>query len=143
MLEKAIEEATVRFLPPTLEERIQHTVEKATLSEWLNVMKSGAKMLETARRMSWADDDDNVQVTNNSPVVTISADGIQEEIEYWSSAVICYVLGANLPLTVMDGYFRRIWGKLGIDKIAMVGRGISLVKFINVEVSLKVPYEGF
>lgn len=58
-------------------------------------MISGAKILETARRMSWADDVDNVQVTNISPVVTIATDDIQEEIEYWASAVICYVLGAT------------------------------------------------
>lgn len=36
----------------------------------------------------------------------------------------------------------RIWGKLGVDKIAIVGRGIFLVKFNNVEASLKVTNEG-
>lgn len=108
--------------------------------EWLNVMISGAKRPEFTRRMSWADDCD--QVTNKTSVVTIATDDIQEEIEYWSSVVICYVLGANPPLNVMEGIFRRIWRKQGIDKIAMVGRGVFLVRFNSVEASLKVTTEG-
>lgn len=58
--------------------------------------------------MSWADEVENVQVDKTTSVITIDGDDIQE-VEYWSSAVICYVLGANPPLNVMDGYFRRIW----------------------------------
>lgn len=50
-------------------------------------------------------------------------DDIQEEVEYWNRAAICHVLGSNLPQIVMEGYFRRIWGTLGIDKIAQISRG--------------------
>lgn len=49
------------------------------------------------------------------------------------SAVVCYVLGANPPLSVMEGYFKRIWGKLGLDKIAFMGKGIFIVRFTTVE----------
>lgn len=57
------------------------------------------------------------QVTGN---VKITLDDIKDEIIYWKSAVICYVLDSNPPQIVMEGYFKRIWGTLGIDKIAQV-----------------------
>lgn len=77
------------------------------------------------------------------PSVMIESDDIQEEVEYWSSAVVCYVLGASPPLTVMKGYFRRIWGRLGIDKIALIGKGVFIVRFATMEASLKAVNEGF
>lgn len=82
------------------------------------------------RRLSWAEDIEQHEnhVSAPSNIVTIESDDIQDEVEYWSSAIVCYVLGANPPLSVMDGYFRRIWGKLGINKIAMVGRGLFIVR---------------
>ncbi|KAM3339235.1 hypothetical protein P3S68_031321 [Capsicum galapagoense] len=56
-------------------------------------------------------------------------DDIKDEAQYWSSAVVCYVLGSNPPLTVTKSYFKRIWGKLGIDKIAQTNKGIFIVRF--------------
>ena len=49
-------------------------------------------------------------------------------MEYWESAVVCYVLGANPPISVMEGYLKRIWGKLGIEKISLLNRGIFMVR---------------
>ncbi|XP_057249948.1 uncharacterized protein LOC130591064 [Beta vulgaris subsp. vulgaris] len=43
----------------------------------------------------------------------------------------------------MDGYFRRVWGKLGINKIAMVGKGLFIVRFDSLESCLKVTTSGF
>lgn len=45
-------------------------------------------------------------------------DDIAEEVEFWQTAVICCVLGANPPLQVMEGFIKRIWGKRGVDLIA-------------------------
>ena len=45
--------------------------------------------------------------------IKISFDDIEDEIRYWESAVVCYVIGANPPLHVIDGYMktqhRRRW----------------------------------
>ena len=131
---------TEKRTPKAPEEQMQRSSEKAVLSEWVNVVNTNLAKPATARRMSWADE--CTQVSSSKHVVTIVNEDIQDEIEYWSSAVVCYVLGANPPLNVMDGYFRRIWGKQGIDKIAMMGRGIFLVRFNSVEASLKVTTEG-
>ncbi|XP_009610985.1 uncharacterized protein [Nicotiana tomentosiformis] len=67
---------------------------------------------------------------------------IKDEIIYWRSAVIYYVLGSNPPQTVMEGYFKRVRGALGIDKIAQVIRGIFIVRFHSMENKEKVVEEG-
>lgn len=53
------------------------------------------------------------------------------------------MLGANPLLVVMEGYFRRIWGKLGIDKIALIGKGVFIVRFTTMASSMKAENEGF
>lgn len=47
--------------------------------------------------------------------VKIDFDDIGEEITLWENALVAYVLGSNPPQSVMEGYFKRIWGKWGID----------------------------
>lgn len=74
--------------------------------------------------------------------VKITIDDIKDEIIYWKSAVICYTLGSNPPQTVMEGYFKRIWGSLGIDKIAQVNRGVFIVRFHSLESKEKVVEKG-
>lgn len=41
-------------------------------------------------------------------MVKITEEDIEDEIAFWNSALVCYVLGANSPLSVMEGFFRRI-----------------------------------
>uniref|UniRef100_A0A803QNG1 Uncharacterized protein n=1 Tax=Cannabis sativa TaxID=3483 RepID=A0A803QNG1_CANSA len=48
--------------------------------------------------------------------VKITDEDIEEEVNFWNSAIVCYVLGANPPLFVIDGFARRVW-KDRIDKI--------------------------
>lgn len=52
------------------------------------------------------------------------------------------MLGSNPPQNVMEGYFNRIWGKLGIDLVAQVQRGVFLVRFHTTESRTKVVEEG-
>lgn len=79
----------------------------------------------------------------NLPYVMIDTEDIQEEVEYWSSAIVCYVLGANPHLTITEGYFWRIWEKFGIDKIIFIGKGVFIVRFATMESNLKAANEGF
>lgn len=69
-------------------------------------------------------------------------DDIQEEVEYWNTAVICYVLGSNPSQIVMEVYFRRIWGTLGIDKIVQINRRVFIIRFHKVKSRNKVVEEG-
>ncbi|KAL2925680.1 5-methyltetrahydropteroyltriglutamate--homocysteine methyltransferase [Bienertia sinuspersici] len=47
--------------------------------------------------------------------------------------MVVYVLGANPPFSVFNGYCHRIWGKKGLDKVLLVGKGLYLVRFNSVE----------
>ncbi|KAM6574863.1 hypothetical protein CsatA_023190 [Cannabis sativa] len=60
-------------------------------------------------------------------------DDIEGEIEYWNSAIVCYVLGANPPLDVLEGFARRIW-KEKVDKVGLLSYGIFLIRFTSVEI---------
>ncbi|XP_074288929.1 uncharacterized protein LOC141614072 [Silene latifolia] len=50
-------------------------------------------------------------------MVRITKDDVAREISFWSTAVVCYVLGANLPSSVLTGFVRRVWQAQGVDKI--------------------------
>lgn len=78
----------------------------------------------------------------NNENVKITFEDIRSEVEYWSSVVLCRVLGANPSLQVMDGFFRRVWGKIGIDNIALVANGIFIVRFNSIEGRTKVVEDG-
>ncbi|XP_070009749.1 uncharacterized protein [Nicotiana sylvestris] len=67
---------------------------------------------------------------------------MQEEIEYWQSAVVCYVLGSNPLLTVIEGFFKRMWGHLGLDKVAQTNKGVFMVRFHSVEGRTKAVERG-
>lgn len=65
----------------------------------------------------------------NSPIIDIELEDISSEIDYWKNAVVCYVLGAHPPFTVIQGYIQRLWAKHEINKMAMLKNGIVLVRF--------------
>ena len=68
-------------------------------------------------------------VVNGTKCAKIEHQDVAAEIEYWSQAVLCSVLGANPPLMVIDGFVRRIWGQYEIDKVVAARKGIYLVRF--------------
>uniref|UniRef100_A0A803NIW6 DUF4283 domain-containing protein n=1 Tax=Cannabis sativa TaxID=3483 RepID=A0A803NIW6_CANSA len=64
--------------------------------------------------------------------VKITMDDIEEEVSYWKSTIVCYVLGANPPLLILEGFARRIW-KDKVDKIGMISYGIFLIRFTSIK----------
>ncbi|XP_062094228.1 uncharacterized protein LOC133800288 [Humulus lupulus] len=54
---------------------------------------------------------------------------IAVEASFWKYALICVVIGANPPLPVFEGFINRIWGKLGIERVARMISGFTMVKF--------------
>ncbi|XP_074283135.1 uncharacterized protein LOC141607680 [Silene latifolia] len=67
------------------------------------------------------------------PTLKIDVDDVKSEVEFWSSSVLCYVMGANPPSHVVGGFVRRLWGKLSIDKVAFKPNGICIVRFKKME----------
>ncbi|CAI8604591.1 unnamed protein product [Vicia faba] len=47
--------------------------------------------------------------SSTSNKVKIVLEDIEDEIAYWKSSIVCYMLGANPPLQVLEGFIRRIW----------------------------------
>ncbi|XP_062113584.1 uncharacterized protein LOC133824649 [Humulus lupulus] len=68
-------------------------------------------------------------VREGQRIAQVDLEEIQVETSFWNSAVVCMVLGANPPFVVFEGFIKRIWGKLGIDRIARLNVGFTLVKF--------------
>lgn len=107
--------------------------------------QSAPKMRLWSRIVANIPDVDELELKTNESTkqnVKITMEDIKEEVEYLSNAVICYVLGSNPPPIVMNGYFHGIWGKLGIDKVAQVNRGVFLVRFTEAKSRMKVLEDG-
>ncbi|KAJ8437737.1 hypothetical protein Cgig2_009452 [Carnegiea gigantea] len=86
-----------------------------------------------------------------SPMVTgmkcakIETEDVQSELDFWQSAVLCSVIGANPPLEVLEGFVRRIWKAYEIDRISWLQDSFpEYIDFVNehdMVVRQKVEYE--
>ncbi|KAJ8420572.1 hypothetical protein Cgig2_025919 [Carnegiea gigantea] len=76
-------------------------------------------------------------------VSTEIIDGKQiAKIEREDNAVLCYVLGANPPYEIMQGFIKRIWRAFEIDKILQIRKGVFLVRFGSLQDKLTVEKRG-
>lgn len=54
-------------------------------------------------------------VIMNRNVIKIDVEDEQPEVDFWNFSLICYIIGGNPPLIVMNGYIRRLWSNKGVD----------------------------
>lgn len=73
------------------------------------------------------------QVINGVKCAKLTPDDVNSEIAYWQSSFLYSVLGANPPLGVIEGFLRRIWKPLDIDKISLMQNGLLFVCFNNLD----------
>ncbi|XP_074298927.1 uncharacterized protein LOC141629907 [Silene latifolia] len=76
------------------------------------------------------------------PSLRLTTADVEGEITYWSSAVYCYILGANPPSSVITGYVKRVWQSYGIDRISFLPNGIFLVRFKSKAKHIEVVNNG-
>ncbi|XP_062114732.1 uncharacterized protein LOC133825855 [Humulus lupulus] len=62
-------------------------------------------------------------------VARLDLEEVEVEASFWRNAIVCIVLGANPPFRVFEGFIKRIWGNLGIEKIVRMNSGFTLVNF--------------
>uniref|UniRef100_A0A803PTY7 Reverse transcriptase domain-containing protein n=1 Tax=Cannabis sativa TaxID=3483 RepID=A0A803PTY7_CANSA len=74
--------------------------------------------------------------------VKIELEDIEEEISYWNPSIVCYVLGSNPPLHILDGFANRIW-KEKVDKVKLLTYGIFLIRFHSVEIRDEILNGGY
>lgn len=71
------------------------------------VLSSGIPILQQFDEAAVDLNDNNAKYIDNSKdkYIHIQLEDIQEEIEFWSSSIVCFVIGANPPVQVMEGFF--------------------------------------
>ena len=139
------------FTPKTSIQQLQQQSDiRHTFNEWLdsihrhsNHQKSSSQEVISKHpifhEIESIDDHDNVIVKSDDmnvlekDVVQIEFEDIKEEVEFWNSAVVCYVMGANPPIHIMEGFVHRIWRNLKVDKVAMIHKGVFIVRFTSME----------
>lgn len=67
--------------------------------------------IETGAEFEPRTEDDN-GIVNRTNVVHIEMEDIDDEINFWSSSVICYIVGANPSIQVMEGHLCKVWKQL-------------------------------
>ncbi|KAL9238991.1 hypothetical protein vseg_013352 [Gypsophila vaccaria] len=81
-------------------------------------------------------------IENFDELLQIQHEDVAEEVEYWNQAIVCFILGANPPWEVIEGFIRRVWTRYNIDKISFLPHGIFLVRFKTMEMKEKVLQSG-
>ncbi|KAM6580820.1 hypothetical protein CsatA_004594 [Cannabis sativa] len=76
------------------------------------------------------------------PKVKITLEDIEDEVLFWKPSIVCYVLGANPPLQIMEGFAKRMWGDK-LDRVKLLSFGIYIIRFSNVEARDQVLNGGF
>ncbi|XP_074318577.1 uncharacterized protein LOC141655393 [Silene latifolia] len=83
------------------------------------------------------------KAASSSDMMQLTMDDVQSEINYWSTAVVCYVLGGNPPWELLSGFVNRLWGKYKYDKVSFLPNGAFLVHFPTLECKNLVLQQGF
>ncbi|XP_074314193.1 uncharacterized protein LOC141649400 [Silene latifolia] len=107
------------------------------------VTKRGKKNGKNSVVVQTVDSNDENNDTEMDELLQFTNEDVSEEIAYWNQAVYCFVLGANPPWEVVQGYVHRIWGRHGIDKISFLPNGIFLVRFKEMKDKEEVLNAGY
>uniref|UniRef100_A0A803NFP5 Reverse transcriptase domain-containing protein n=1 Tax=Cannabis sativa TaxID=3483 RepID=A0A803NFP5_CANSA len=116
------EEESLQSARKSWADEVDH-FQAASQSHWQQF--SGGKVLNSDAKLSFTEP----LINEGRKIAHIDLEDVKLEEESWKSAVICMVLGANIPAVVFEGFVRRIWGHLGIVQVARMTKGLTMVKF--------------
>uniref|UniRef100_A0A803QP78 CCHC-type domain-containing protein n=1 Tax=Cannabis sativa TaxID=3483 RepID=A0A803QP78_CANSA len=57
-------------------------------------------------------------------------------------SIVCYVIGANPPINILDGFVRKIW-KDAVVKVGLLAKGIFIIRFQNLEMRDRILEQGY
>ncbi|XP_074320079.1 uncharacterized protein LOC141656886 [Silene latifolia] len=75
-------------------------------------------------------------------LLQFTEEDVKEELDFWKNSVYCFILGANPPVEVVDGFIRRIWAHLPIDKVFFLPNVVFLVRFTSSQAKDRVLQQG-
>ncbi|XP_021723638.1 uncharacterized protein LOC110691008 [Chenopodium quinoa] len=128
----------------SLDELITRSREKSKLSEWMTIMqhkeigilgsknRASVNSIQVTPKPPEIDKNDDI-VQLNPIALQLTIDDIAEELDYWKSGVVAFTISANPHVKTFEGFCIRIWGKLNIDKVIPLKKGVFLIRFLNVE----------
>ncbi|XP_074288077.1 uncharacterized protein LOC141613236 [Silene latifolia] len=82
-------------------------------------------------------------IVSDKGLLQLTAEDVAPELQYWDTAVVCYVLGANPPWELLSGFVKKLWGAYKPDKISFLPNGVFLVRFPTKECQSLVLQQGF
>ncbi|XP_062080558.1 uncharacterized protein LOC133785326 [Humulus lupulus] len=83
------------------------------------------------------------KISEGKQGIKIELEDIEEEVNFWNSSLVGYVLGANPPLSVLEGFARRVWRSRGVDKVGAISPGVFIIRFDTIENRDAVLEGGF
>uniref|UniRef100_A0A803NSM9 DUF4283 domain-containing protein n=1 Tax=Cannabis sativa TaxID=3483 RepID=A0A803NSM9_CANSA len=66
-------------------------------------------------------------------VFKLDLDEVECEASFWKNSIVCIVLGVYPLFKVFEGFIQRVWGNLGIERIARINSGFTLISFRDEE----------
>lgn len=63
-------------------------------------------------------------VRTGNHLVKIDISDVRSKINFWNCVVYRYVVGANPPIHVLEGFIRRIWRNFKINKVVMLRKAL-------------------
>ncbi|KAL9236160.1 hypothetical protein vseg_010861 [Gypsophila vaccaria] len=82
-------------------------------------------------------------VSSLRPSLKLNPEDVADEINFWKTSAICFILGANPPWEIVNGFIKRIWGKFDYDKISHLPNGVFLVHFKTMAILDQVLQSGY
>ncbi|XP_074314107.1 uncharacterized protein LOC141649312 [Silene latifolia] len=102
-------------------------------NDWVEVSGQKQGVVTQPARLEPIDENETAVIESRRPVLKLTEDDVKDEIAYWKQAVYGYVMGANPPWDVLDGFLRRIWFAYEISKISFLPNGLFVVRFAKPE----------
>ncbi|XP_074315533.1 uncharacterized protein LOC141651732 [Silene latifolia] len=77
-----------------------------------------------------------------SALLSLTEEDVKDQLEFWKSAVYGFVLCANPPVDVVEGFLRRLWAKFPIDRVSFFPNVVFLVRFKTIAARDLVLQQG-
>ncbi|XP_074286646.1 uncharacterized protein LOC141611891 [Silene latifolia] len=64
-----------------------------------------------------------------SGLLQFTPEDVQTKVEFRNNVVVCFIMGANPPWQIIEGYVYRVWEEFGIDRVSFLDNGMFIVRF--------------